>query len=147
MKVAKRAIPVIVSLVFVVCLIGCAQKEVVSIWKSYDLEKVGGFTMTGNNLSPIKEIGTDCSSVSVRIDDYSSSKPVILHVRLEYDESNRIIADKIVVPAQNSGEEIIVSGPVKKGDNIRVFTQVFEEDGTYNPDLECELSYSYMLSK
>lgn len=146
MKNQKLRMLIFILISLAIFLVACIPnaKEKPSLWSSFDWEKVGGFTMEGNNMSPLKEIAADCNTVTVRIDDFKSPEPVIFHIQLIYDDTH-IIAEKLVLPAAAEGENIELAGNIKKGDQIRVFTQVFKEDGTYNPDLTCELSYSYML--
>lgn len=127
----------------VLLLIACSTEKP-SPWSSFEWEKVGGFTMEGNNMSPLKEITVDCDTVIVRVDEFSSPEPVIFHFLLIYEDTH-IIAEELVLPATTKGENIELSGKVKKGDRLSVFTQVFKEDGTYDPNLTCKLSYSYRL--
>ena len=145
MKNKKITAVLLVVAILVFAITAYAKpKEEASPWDAFEWTEVGEFSMEGNNLTPLKEIAEDCKEVSVRIDHFVSAEPVVFLFKLEF-ENRHIIAEKLVLPATEEGKDIVLTGSVKKGDRMRVFTQVFREDGEYVPDLECTLKFSYKL--
>ena len=115
-------------------------------WDSGDWTFIGEFEMEGRNATPVKEIVTDkYEFVEVRVDKYETQVPVYFFLEVYYFEDQEIPVTKLQLPA-TSGENIIVKCPIKKGYTFQILTQVFKENGEYDPDLPCTLGYSYRLT-
>lgn len=113
-------------------------------WKATTLTKVGTFTMTGNNLTPVKTIGISRDYLLIRVDSFSASKPVKLTVQIREAYTGKVLSKK-TSSATSSGKNLMTTCGVKKGDKVQIYFRVTDANGVYNDNLACKITYSYRL--
>lgn len=103
----------------------------------------GTFTMTGNNLTPVKTIGLDSRNLYIIVDSYSSNQPVYLTVQIKKAYSSVVLAQTTFGPS-SSGENKILSTYVPYGTKIQINFIVKNSSGEYISSLPCTITYSYL---
>ena len=113
------------------------------LWNGHNIVYVGTFTMTGNNLTPVKTTGY--TGPLAIITDYTSTRsntPVLLRVEIRDWATQEVIAYNTTTVAKQSGR-IVVQGDVGWHQKIQIFIKVYDKNGNYDTNLPCKISYSY----
>ena len=104
----------------------------------------GTFNMEGRNFTPPRLVDTDAYGFIEVKAEYSSQKPVLFTLgaySMEYD----MLGQYQTNPATSSGEAI-VKLPIKKGQEIQVFTQIWDENGVYDDNYPVDICLTYRLT-
>ncbi len=109
-----------------------------------DSATVGTFTMTGNNLTPVKTVGKSYEFLMVGA-DYSASKPVILTVQIRKAYTSTVLGQG-KSSAASSGKNVTASYRCTKGDKIQIYFRVTDKNGKYNDNLACKITYRYQYA-
>ncbi len=104
---------------------------------------VGTFTMSGNNVTPVKIIGKNYEGIAVNVDKFESSKPVILTVAIRKAYTKTVLGWEGKSKAAKSGSNISAGYRCTKGDQIQIYFRVTDANGNYDPNLKCKITYSY----
>ena len=105
----------------------------------------GSFNMEGRNFTPPRLVDTEqYNYLEVKATYDSTDKPVLFTLGA-YSMSHDVLGQFQTNPAALSGEAI-VRLPIKKGQEIQVFTQIWGEDGTYDDNYPVDISLSYRLT-
>lgn len=113
------------------------------VWDQ-DGATVGTFTMTGNNLTPVKTIGKPYEILLVGA-DYTASKPVILTVQIRKAYTSTVLGSG-KSSASSSGKNITASYRCHQGDKIQIYFRVTDKNGTYDDNLACKITYRYQYT-
>lgn len=105
---------------------------------------VGSFTMTGNNLTPVKTIGKPYEFLLINT-DYSASKPVILTVQIRKAYTSTVLAES-KSSASSAGSLGTAYTNSKQGEQIQIYFRVTDKNGKYDDNLACTISYSYQYA-
>ena len=118
-------------------------------WTGFMSENyVGSFTMEGNNLTPVKTLdpSLDGGLNLEIIANYTCSTKVRLTVQIRKAYTSTVLAE------DNSGYNYSTSGganPValnlKPGDKVQIYFRIVKDNGVYDDNLKCNISYSYSL--
>lgn len=114
------------------------------VWDK-DAATVGTFTMTGNNLTPVKTVGKPYEFLLVGA-DYTASKPVILTVQIRKAYTNTVLGNVGKSSAASSGKNITAGYRCTKGDKIQVYFRVTDKNGKYDDNLACKITYRYQYA-
>ena len=102
---------------------------------------VGTFTMTGNNLTPVKTIGVSGYNIGITT-KFSANKSVRVTTEIQKAYSSTVLADG-VSSVSRSGSYSTGLAYVNKGDKIQIYFRVTDTNGKYDDNLPCTITYSY----
>lgn len=109
--------------------------------------KVGTFTMTGNNLTPVKTVGVSGYNLGI-VTNFSSSKKVILTVSIRKAYTSTVLGGGIgKSTATTKGSVSTGLASVKKGDKVQIYFRVTDANGKYDTNLPCTITYYYQYVK
>ncbi len=108
-----------------------------------DAATVGTFTMTGNNLTPVKTVGKPYEILMVNA-KYSASKPVILTVQIRRAYTSTVLG-QAKSSAASSGKVTAMYGS-SQGDKIQIYFRVTDKNGKYDDNLACKITYGYQYT-
>ena len=114
-------------------------------WSSGSITRVGTFTMEGNNLTPVKTIGTsNYSYLGIRVDSFSCSKSVRLNLQIRRAYTTNVLG-YANSNLGTSDSNIVAFAPVKNGDKVQIYFRITDANGNYDDNLRCTITYSYRL--
>lgn len=113
------------------------------VWDNPVKTTCGTFTMTGNNLTPVKTIGVNSRILYIIIDSYSSNQPVYLTVQIRKAYTSVVLAEEVFGPS-SSGENKILSTYIPYNTQIQINFIVTNASGEYISSLPCTITYSYL---
>ena len=112
------------------------------VWDSRGRGTGGTFTMTGNNLTPVKTVGLVADRLNIVIDSYSSNQPVYLTVQIRKAYSDVVLAQTTFGPSSSGGGSYFGTY-IPYGTKIQIYFVVTNASGEYISSLPCTITYSY----
>ena len=120
----------------------------VETWKytGYVGTYVGGFTMSGTNLTPVKTIEKSNLNQYLSINaDFTCSQPGILTLQIREYPSGKVLAQS-KSNATTSGNVKVEAGGGMSGKKVQIFFKITDKNGNFSASRQCNIKYWYWLS-
>lgn len=117
--------------------------------KTSSFRKVGTFTMEGNNLTPVKTMGSS-GTLSIKLDDahvVGNLSSINLKVQIKDHSTQRVLKEWTITRFSGIANYELSGGlAVRSGQRIQVhFTAYDAATGNYNDNRQVNITYSYRL--
>ena len=146
----KLATAFLILVLMTIALTGCAAKntdadksEMKRLTES-EWTEWGTFNMEGRNFTPPRLIDTEEYSYLEVKATYTADKPVLFTLGA-YSMSSDMLGQYQTNPPSQSGEAT-VRLPIANGQEIQVFTQIWDENGIYDDNYPVDICLSYRLA-